>query len=256
MFLRRNEKGFSAIGLVIVIVVIALAIVLLLPLLGQPRGSGSRFMANSTQLRGIHQSFVTFAQSNKKGGNDGYFPGLDGSGEVIANGPETYHSGDGINPAARMVILLNGNFFTPEYMINPADTRVTEAELPAGQDEYENLSPDHFSYAVLGFESADDGRAIEWKETLNTSAIVMGDRGIGTGRDDLSSVWTETGSGDWRGGVVRNDNSTSFETVAEFEQTKYGHHDVNELDHLFEDAPDAVDAFLVHEDAATAYSVE
>ncbi len=85
---------------------------------------------------------------------------------------------------------------------------------------------------------------------------MMGDRAIGTGRDDLSGVWTDPGSGDWRGGVVRNDSSTSFETSAEFEQTKYGNALVNELDYLFEDAPDTSDAFLVHEDAVTAYSAE
>ena len=84
----------------------------------------------------------------------------------------------------------------------------------------------------------------------------MSDRGIGTNRDNLSSVWTETGSGDWRGGVTRNDNSTSFEITAEFEQTKYGNADVNELDHLFEDAPNASDALMVFEDATTAYSAD
>ncbi|MEM9418292.1 MAG: hypothetical protein AAGA25_04435 [Planctomycetota bacterium] len=222
-------------------------------------------MVNNTQLRGIHQGFVTFAQSNKKGGQDGYFPGLDGSGHVIPDGPETFHSGDGTQPSARLVMMLNGNFFTPDYMINPADSRATEAEIERGKSDYEGLTPDHFSYAPLGiaealrdeedqFEVGDDRRALEWKETLSTAAIVLGDRALGTGRDDISSVFTEFGSGDWRGGVTRNDNSTSFETTAEFEQTKYGNADANELDHLFEDAPNASDAFLVFEDAVTAYS--
>ncbi|MEO0514772.1 MAG: hypothetical protein AAF086_05690 [Planctomycetota bacterium] len=236
-------------------------------------GTGTRVhpaLSNNTQLRGIHQAFVTFAQSNKKGGNDGYFPGLDGSGNVVPDGEATGFSGDGTQPAARMRMLLDGNFFTPDYMINFADARAVEYEFTKhlSADPKNPLTAEHFSYAVLeitgaltlGEESPKDwsqyGRAIEWKETLNTGAIVMGDRAIGTDRDDISSVWTETGSGDWRGGVVRNDNSTSFETTAEFEQTKYGNQDANELDHLFEDAPDVTDAFLVHEDAVMAYSAE
>ena len=49
-----------------------------------------------------------------------------------------------------------------------------------------------------------------------------------------SSVWTEENSGDWRGGVVRNDNSTSFETDStDFNQTKYGNNQANTRDNLF-----------------------
>lgn len=259
---------------VVAVVGIAVALVLvLLPMLGSPRGAGSRYMANSTQLRGIHQGFVTFAQSNKKGGNDGYFPGFDSSGNVIPDGADTGHSGDGTMPGARLWMMLEGNFFTPDYIINPADPIAFEAMLgPSG--EYEPITADHFSYAMLGLASPDDSREREWKETLNTSAIVIGDRAIGTGRSDISSVWTATGGGDWRGGVTRNDNSTSFETSAEFEQTKYGYAPANALDHVFEDAPPTTptppddpatphldeslnaDAFLIHADATTGYNAD
>ncbi len=68
MFLHRREKGFSAVELIITIVVISIAIVLLLPLLAQSRCKGSRFMANNTQLRGIHQGFVRLHSPTKKAG--------------------------------------------------------------------------------------------------------------------------------------------------------------------------------------------
>ncbi|WP_221435399.1 hypothetical protein [Algisphaera agarilytica] len=222
-------------------------------------------MNNNTQLRGIHQGFVIFAQSNKKGGNDGYFPGMDSSGNILPDGEATGYSGDGTEPASRLRMMLEGNFVTPDYIINPADTRAMEAEIQPGQVEYQGLTADHFSYAMLGlaealrhqegrYEPGDDLRAIEWKETLNTAAIVLSDRALGTDRKNISSVFTEPGSGDWRGGVVRNDNSTSFETQTEFEDTKYGNNDANDFDHIFEDEPNASDAFLVFEDAVTAYS--
>ncbi len=54
----------------------------------------------------------------------------------------------------------------------------------------------------------------EWKETINTQAILLGDRAVGDGSDPAtrSSVWTDLGSGDWRGSLIRNDGSTSFES--------------------------------------------
>ena len=265
----RSRGGFTAIDLIALLAVIFILVALVglvLPFLGRSRGGSGRQMMNSTQLRGIQQGLVTYAQSNKKGGNDGYFPGLDSSGNVIPDGPETGHSGDGTEPAARFMLLLKGNFFTPEYMINPYDSRATEYEWPAVEDDPAHpLTAVHYSYAMLGIAEARDvdddtsaigadTRATEWRETLNTSAIVLSNRAIGTGRSDISSVWTTAGSGEWRGAVTRNDNSTSFETTAEFEQTKYGNADANAFDHLFEDEPGASDAFLVHEDASTAYS--
>ena len=104
---------------------------ILLPALGAARRT-SRQMANNTQLRGIHQSLVTFAQSNKRGGNDGYFTGVDAKGNVHPNGSLTGESGDGTEPGARVWALLDGNYFTPEYTVNPADTHAVELLVPAG----------------------------------------------------------------------------------------------------------------------------
>lgn len=262
--------GFTAIDLMTLLaalIVIATLIGMLLPAIGARRTTPSRLF-NSTQLRGIQQSLITFSMASSKGGSDSYYPGLDSWGNVIPDGPDTGYSGDGTQPGARLWLLLEGNYFTPEYMINPADNRATEAEYDATGDHYEPITAEHYSYAMLGiaealnmtdedgFAAGHDTRALEWKETLNTSAIVLSDRAIGTGRKDISSVWTEAGSGDWRGTVARNDNSTSFETTVEFEQTKYGNADANEFDHLFEDAPNASDAFLVFDDATTAYSAD
>ncbi|MEM7627029.1 MAG: hypothetical protein AAF333_15645 [Planctomycetota bacterium] len=262
-----QRGGFTAIDLVALLAAVFLLIALagiILPILGGARTT-SRPMTNSIQLRGISQGLIVFAQDNKIGGNDGYFPGLDSSGNVIPDGPDTGYSGDGTEPGTRFWILLEGNYFTPEYMINSADTRAIEAEWAITGSHYEPITAEHYSYAMLGiaealdmteegFAPGADTRATEWKETLNTNAAVLSDRAIGTGRSDISSVWTVAGSGDWRGTVAKNDNSTAFETTAEFEDTRYGRAAVNALDHLFEDAPAATDAFLVHEDAVTAYS--
>ena len=260
----RRYSGFTVIDLMAVGAVLVIVVVLGLVVLSSLGTSGNsrRQMPNNTQLRGIHLGMVTYAQSNKRGGNDGFFPGLDSTGMVIPDGPDTGHSGDGTQPGARLWMLLDGNYFTPEYLINPSDPVTTEVATNPATGEHRPLTADHYSYALSAITATTppanpDGRTAEWKETLNTAAIVLGDRAIGTGPTDISSVWTPTGSGDWRGGVVRNDNSTSFETDATgFEQTKYANHPANALDKLFEDETGGADAFLVHDDAVTAYSAE
>ena len=248
-----RPHGMTLIEVIVVLIIIAVLVAVLLPAIGTSTRT-TRRLQNNTQLRGIHQGFITFAQSNEAGGQGGYYPGLDASGDVVPDGPLTGHSGDGDVPAARMWMLLNGNFFTPDYMVGPADDHAVKLVVPAG-GPIPPVIPENFSYAFQSLAGHPAERS-EWKETLNTAAPIAGDRAIGTGPADISSVDTSLGSGDWRGLVVRNDNTTSFVTHHVFTDTKYGREPVNPVDDIFADDPAAADAYLVHDDATTAYSAK
>ncbi|XAL98274.1 DUF4190 domain-containing protein [Phycisphaeraceae bacterium D3-23] len=223
---------------------------------------------NTTQLRGIHQGLVTFANSNKEN-----FPGLDAKGNILANSAaDTGMSGDGDTTEARFWILLTGNFFTPEYAISPSETEnVTEYIEPTAPNiatavEF-NAGPGvkNYSYAMLsingqpGQPPTAPGRSAEWLQSLNTQAIVMSDRNTGSNiTTDINSIHSQT-PGNWKGSVLWNDNHVAFEQSHYFE-TRYGSGaafvDIGngdaDLDHVFalDNDPDGNagnDAFMIHD---------
>lgn len=226
---RKQGQGFTLIELLVVISIIALLIAILLPALGAARRTARR-MQNSTQLRGIHQGLVTFANSNKNN-----FAGLDSSGRVLQDSAQnTGNSGFGDFVQSRFWILLTGDYFTPEYAISPSETsNVTPWEDTAVVNDvaWTNGGEKNYSYALLQFDrvNATDlsirptaaARAAEWSQTLNSQAIVVSDRNIGAAGDvnSLQSIHTDE-AGQWSGSVLWNDNHVAFENEALFE-TKY-----------------------------------
>ena len=74
------------------------------------------------------------------------------------------------------------------------------------------MKPENYSYALLGLLGT-DGQAAEWKETLNSAAVVASDRGIGTGPADVTSVWHDYQGRyrhGWYGAIAWNDGSVSL----------------------------------------------
>ena len=216
---------------------------------------------NSTQLRGIHQGMVSFAQANKSGGRDGFFPGIEPDGTFHPGEPSILNENFGGTPSLpsnTVALLLNGDFFPPEYCANPADRNVEPVDITVNTA----IGANNFSYAMLELNDASPGanpgdatpdrdRADEWRETLNTAAPVISDKNTGadaTVGGSVSSVWTQLNSGNWRGTVARNDNSTSFQTSPEIENTRYGSSVLNEVDNLF--AEDGDPSGSGHNDAA------
>lgn len=210
----------GAVGLVLPIFALLLGI--LLPALGVARHTANQ-MTNNTQLHGIHLAMMTYAQSNGT-----YFPGLNQNGNP-----------DNLHVSNRFAILLDGNYFSPDYLINPVDNGITPAQ-PAAQGY--TVTPQNYSYAALSIE-VPGGRRDEWKDTLNAQAVVISDRNTGT-PGQPSSVWTNGNA--WEGAVAWNDGHVTREPSSIMAQTVYGMKPANSNDALFtEVGPD--DALMVHD---------
>ncbi|MEM9416519.1 MAG: type II secretion system protein [Planctomycetota bacterium] len=232
-------------------------------------GTNRQRQHNSTQLRGIHQGLVTFANSNKE-----KFPGLSSRGRILPNDAEdTGSSGDGDTPEARYWIMLTGNFFAPEWAIAPIDERAVEYDPGDGADPL--VTYENYSFAMLDIsarpgepepprEGRNAGRlpdvpdrAAEWCQSLNTQAIVLSNRNCADLREAGTQPFSIWNDDVWHGAVLWNDNHVEYTDTHIFE-TRYGSGQLNTrangdgYDNLFttenEDGSDALMTFSKDED--------
>jgi prepilin-type N-terminal cleavage/methylation domain-containing protein len=248
----KCSRGFTLIELLVVISIIALLIAILLPALSSARKS-ARALQSNTQVRGIQQGMFIFAQSNKT-----LFPGMDRMSDVSADAftnagdiPTYTFTGThaGADVAARYILCLTEDLFTPEYLISPLEVNTAVKEwADNGIREYNGQSMIH-SYALPRLRSGlnvSPGRAHEWRDQANASAVVVSDRLFRNSTSATPSQLNDPTThhslqsldkpGSWTGAVSYNDNHVETYTSSLIdEQFSYANIKINTApDNLFD----------------------
>jgi prepilin-type N-terminal cleavage/methylation domain-containing protein len=255
MTMRRN--AFTLIELLVVISIIGLLISILLPSLGKAR-STARQLKDATQIRGIHQSFVIWAQNNQ---GDYPLPSrLDTANATMTDDPATNKDNLG-----NIFSLLIYNAYVPtELMVSPSEVNPDiqedlryELDAPILAADPENALWDpgftgvvdeqgtgtgngrrndgkigHTSYA---FNPPFGERRRRWHNTYSSDEAILGNRGPLFGGSVLEG-WTlvpgqwgtesntlkiHGGPQSWEGNVAFNDSRVVFETRADPEHIDY-----------------------------------
>jgi len=240
---RSSSCGFTLTEVIVAIVIAFVVAIVLMPAFSRRSHGGGRQIKDSTQIRGIHQGMILWAQNN----NDRYpLPSeVDKNDHTVAsNGdPESKDTTANI-----MSMLIFNGFFSPEHCVSPAESngnikifdgyQYTDPEAAAGADKKlalwdpafsadftDEVTGGHFSYG----HAIPNGpaRSKVWSNTFQATEAILGNRGPevstvtnGRKRDvtakyripSSNTLLIHGGRTTWEGYIAFNDNHVNFET--------------------------------------------
>lgn len=246
------RRAFTLIELLVVISIIALLIAILLPALGAARFQAT-LTQNATQQRGLFQAFAMYAESN-----DGVFPGLEKSGSQpslipgIRGGVPTSSSRQaGDWPSTRFALVVDNDYVSPEYVINPGEFFPREP-WTFGKTDIDSAGTEfdwrNFSYAVEEWVGGSTGGnrfkvATANLDSMNAETPVITDRIIVVLDRDFTNINKYVGvyskdPGDLRIGIAWGDGHTSILNTP-IVDTRFGDYR-NENDNIYQRTGDDV----------------
>lgn len=243
---RGRRCGFTVSELAAVVVASVLLAALIVPAVLTPRRCcSSPQLKDSTQVRGIHQSMLLWAQGNK-----GRYPRpseVDGEGATVAGPAESKDTTANI-----MSLLIYNGYIPPELCVSPAEanpaitvmsnyqyekpTAAARPEMalwdPGFRADFTAAGGGNVSYGHLMPTGA---RLEDWRDTFAATRAVVGNRGPkvtgaakGRGGEVSPALPASSltylihgGKRTWEGNIAYNDNHVNFETRVDPEGSVY-----------------------------------